>query len=168
MGTALGRWGRALAAGLVAFAVSSSASAVDAKRIAVRAFAAKGVSSGEASTLESEFCAQLDEAYRGQGFSILCSEELKSLIAHQQFAMSLGKCEDDESCTKQIVEASEAGVVISGEVSRLGDLFVVSVVAMDTATGKTKARASEKTAKVEDFVLKGLIGNLAKKIAAAK
>ena len=62
--------------------------------------------------------------------------------------------------------AAEAARVVTGEVSKLGETYLLSVSLIDAASAKVLARASEKAGKPEELLDK--VNGLAKKLAAAK
>ncbi len=132
------------------------------KRIAVRSFAAKGVDSNVAATVETSFCSAL----ANESLDVVCPDEIKALISVKQADLGLGNCDSDEECIKNIGKASDAGRVVTGEVSKLGESFIVSVAMIDSETGRVLSRASDKTPKVESLLDK--LEGLAKKLAAAK
>ena len=88
----------------------------------MRAFLAKGVEASTASTIETAFC----DALSKQSLEVVCSEDVKALFSMRQTDLGLGNCESEEECTKQVAKISEAGKVVTGEVSKLGDQYIVS------------------------------------------
>lgn len=148
------------ALGLVLAAGAANAEAKG--KIAVRAFSAKGVDAAIASTLETSFCTALSE----QGLEVMCPDEVRALVTAKQADLGLGNCESDDACLQAIAKMSEAARVVTGEVAKLGDVYIISVALIDPASGKVISRASEKTPKLEDLLDK--LAPLAKKLAAAK
>lgn len=139
--------------------VASPARAEDKKaKIAVQQFTAKGVEATVASTLETSFCNEL--ANYGD---VLCSADVKSIMQYKQLELGVGACDNEDACLAQMAEAVQAEKVVTGEVSKLGSLFIINVTLVDPASKKVLARASEKTEKVEDLLEK--LAGLAKKIA---
>lgn len=137
------------------------ASAAD--KVAVRGFNAKGVDPAIAGTLETSFCNALAE----QSMEVMCPDEMKALAGHEQIQLGVGSCaENDDACIKATAKAAEAPRVVTGEVSKLGETFIISVALIDAATGKVLARGSDKTTKLEDLLDK--LPALAKKLASAK
>lgn len=149
-------------AGVLTVALALSASAAEKKRVAVKAFAAKGVEASAASVLENEFCS----AFPTADYSILCSDDVRSLMQHKQTEMNIGKCDDDESCAQQVAKVADASLVVSGEVSRIGDLFVVNASLLDTSNNRVLGRGKASAAKLEDLINK--MGEVAKQMLAAK
>jgi TolB-like protein len=144
--------------GALAAAALLPAVALAQGKIAVQAFSAKGVDASVASTLETSFCTALSE----QGLDVICAEEVKAIVAASQRGLGFGTCEDEE-CLKNIAKAAEAARIVTGEVARLGDLFIMSVALIEPESNKVLARASERTKKVEDLLDK--LTPLAKKLA---
>ena len=143
-------------------AIGSVAQAEGKTRVAVRAFAAKGVDASVAGTVETSFCSAL----ANQSLDVVCPDDVKALISVKQADLGLGNCENDEECIKNLAKVADASKVVTGEVSKIGESFIVSVAMIDSTSGKVLARASEKTNKVEDLLEK--LEGLAKKLAAAK
>jgi TolB-like protein len=157
-------WLLAIAMLAVAGSVAQAADKAPAEktRVAVRTFAAKGVDASVAGTIETSFC----DALSKQPFDVICPDDLKALLSVKQADLGLGTCENDDDCIKSIAKLSEAKRVVTGEVSKLGDSFIVSVTMIDAESGKVLSRASDKTLKVEALLDK--LEGLAKKLGAAK
>jgi hypothetical protein len=133
----------------LALSLQSLAAHADGKtRVAVRSFVAKGVDLSIAQTLETSFCTALSDA----GYDVLCPDDVKALIASKATELGTGACENDEECVKNIVKASNAARVVNGEVSKIGDTFIISVSMIDAKSGSVVGRASEKTPKVESLL----------------
>lgn len=133
-------------------------------RVAVRSFAAKGVDAAVASTVETSFCTALAA---DRSLEVVCPDDLQALLAQRQAQFGLGGCDsNEEKCLKDLAQLSQASRIVSGEVSRVGELFVVSATLVDARSGKVLARASEKVKKVE--ALLDAVGPLAGKLAQAK
>lgn len=131
-------------------------------RVAVRSFAAKGVDLSVAQTVETSFCTALSDA----GYDVLCPDDVKALIASKATELGTGACDSDAECIQNIVKVSNAARVVSGEVSKLGDTYILSVSMIDAKTGSVVGRSSEKTNKLEGLLDK--VEPLAKKLAAGK
>lgn len=131
-------------------------------RVAVKAFAAKGVDSSVSGTIETSFCSAL----ANQSFDVLCPDDIKALIAAKQVDLGMGSCDNDDACVKSIGNIAHATKVVTGEVSKLGDSYILSVSIIDAENGKVLGRASDKTGKLEELLDK--VDGLAKKLAAAK
>lgn len=163
MGFKISRFACALAGGMLSLAAATPATAAETKpKIAVRAFAAKGVDPSTAATLETSFCTALGN----EGTDVLCPDEVKAMVSVKQQAMGFGSCDDDEACTRQISKVTDSQRVVTGEVAKLGELYIVSVTLIDAETNKVLARASDRSSKLEDLLDK--VNGLAKKLAAAK
>jgi hypothetical protein len=151
----------ALSAGIAAAADTPPAKSPG--KVAVRGFNAKGVDQSIAGTLETSFCNALAEQFP----DVICPDEMKALAGHEQIQIGVGSCaEDDQGCIAATAKAAEAARVVTGEVSKLGDTYLISVALIDAGTGKVVARGSEKTSKVEDLLDK--LPGLAKKLASVK
>ena len=143
-------------------AIATVAQAQTRTRVAVRSFAAKGVDASIAGTVETSFCNSLSN----QGFDVVCPDDVKALISVKQADLGLGNCENDDECIKNVAKVADAARVVTGEVSKLGDQFIVSVTMIDAQSGRVLGRASDNTKKVEDILDK--LDGLAKKLASAK
>ena len=145
-----------LAAGL-----SWSSLAVAAERVVVQPFSAKGVDATVASIVESSFCSALGE----EKVDALCPDALAAIMQNAQTKAGLGgNCGDeDAACLEGLAKATDARRVVTGEVSRLGDTFLVTVTLLDAGTNKVLVRATEKASKAEGLLDK--VKPLAKKIA---
>jgi len=131
-------------------------------KVAVKSFAAKGVDSSVAGTLETSFC----NALANQSMEVLCPDDLKAIISVKQTDLGMGSCDNEEECIKNIAKMSDAKRVVTGEVSKLGESFILSVAMIDAESGKVLSRASEKTSKLENLLDK--VDSLAKKLAEKK
>jgi TolB-like protein len=152
-----------VAAAAAVLVMAGPAQAEGKVKVAVRSFSAKGVDASVAGTLETSFCSAL----ANQGLDVLCPEDVKALVTAKQADLGLGNCESDEECVKAIAKVSDAARVVTGEVSKLGDAYLISVSIIDAKNGKVLGRAtSEKTNKVEDLLDR--VDGLAKKLAAAQ
>ncbi len=127
-------------------------------KIAVQQFTAKGVEATIASTLETSFCNELAEYG-----DVLCSGDVKSIMQYKQLELGVGACDNEDACLAQMAEAVQAEKVVTGEVAKLGTLFIINVTLVDPQSKKVLARASEKTEKVEDLL--GKLAALAKKVS---
>jgi TolB-like protein len=143
-------------------ALAPAARAEGKTRVAVKSFAAKGVDNSVAGTLETSFCSALSN----QSMEVLCPDDIKALISAKQAELGLGKCDSDEECVKSIANVAHAAKVVTGEVSKLGESYILSVSIIDAENGKVLTRASDKTSKLEELLDK--VEGLAKKLAAAK
>jgi TolB-like protein len=166
MRTGFPRWTLILAASAVATLAAPRAHAEEkasskSSKVAVRAFLAKGVEASTASTIETAFC----DALSKQSLEVVCSEDVKALFSMRQTDLGLGNCESEEECTKQVAKISEAGKVVTGEVSKLGDQYIVSATLIDAESSKVVGRASEKTSKLEGLLDK--LDGLAKKLVSS-
>ena len=168
MRTGIQRWkNAALAACAFAVIAAPTAQAQEkaeskSSKVAVRSFAAKGVETSVAGTIETAFC----DALSKQSLEVVCPDDVKALMSVRQTDLGLGNCDSEEECTKQVAKISEASRVVTGEVSRLGDSYIVSASMIDADSGKVLGRASEKTGKLEALLDK--LEGLAKKLVSSK
>jgi len=151
-----------LATTAAVLAIATVAQAQTKTRVAVRSFAAKGVDASTAGTVETSFC----NALSNQGFDVVCPDDVKALISVKQADLGLGNCDSDEECIKNIAKVADAGRVVTGEVSKLGDQYIISATMIDAVSGHVLGRASETTKKIDDILDR--LDSLAKKLASAK
>lgn len=154
------------AAALVAVAAALFAGGAQAEekqkpRVAVRAFAAKGVDPSVAATLETSFCTAL-----GDKVDAICPDEIKAIMGAKQIQLGTGGCANEDECLNEIAKVSNATRIVTGEVSKLGELYLISVALIEASTNKVLARATERTGKLEDLLDK--VESLATKLAAAR
>jgi TolB-like protein len=162
MRTELHRWKTLLLAACAGVLIVAPRAQAEEKstKVAVRQFGAKGVEASQAGTIETAFC----DALSKQSVEVVCSEDVKALMNIRQTDLGLGNCESEEECTKQVAKIAEASRVVTGEVSKLGDQFIVSVTMIDAESSKVVARASDKTGKIEALLDK--LEGLAKKLVS--
>lgn len=161
------RW-QTMTSGLIAaVALASWAPAAQAEdkpqvRVAVRSFSAKGLEQSTASTLETVFC----DALAKESYDVLCSEDLNAILTQRQQELGLGQCESDDDCLKSVGEIAHAAKMVTGEVSKVGDTYLISVTMIDVASGRVSSRATEKTTKLEQLLDK--VPSVAHKLATGK
>lgn len=136
--------------------------ALASERVAVQTFGATGVDPTVASVVESSFCSALQD----EKVDALCADTLTAILQNAQTRAGLGgECGDkDADCLKGIAQATDAKRVVTGEVSRLGDTFLLTITVIDAASNKVLTRVSEKAGKAEGLLDK--VKPLAKKVAA--
>lgn len=132
-----------------------------AERVVVQPFTAKGVDQNVASVIESSFCTALGE----EKVEALCPDALTAILTNAQAQAGLGgNCGDeDAACLKSLAKATDAKRIITGEVARLGDTYLVTVTLIDAGSNKVLTRATQKADKAEDLLDK--VKPLAKKLA---
>lgn len=165
MRTGIQRWKSViLGACALAMAVAPAVQAEEkaTPKVAVRTFAAKGVDASVAGTIETAFC----DALSKQSLDVVCPDDIKALMSVRQTDLGLGNCDSEEECSKQVAKIASASHVVTGEVSKLGESFIVSATMIDAESGKVVARGSEKTSKLEALLDK--LDGLAKQLASKK
>lgn len=131
-------------------------------RYAVRTFVAKGVDANVAGVVETSFC----NALSSRGLDVLCPGDVHALLTQKHAQLELGACDQkEESCLKGIAEVSKASRIVTGEVSKVGDVFQVSVSVVDPAQQRVVTRASERANRVEKLL--EVVGVVAGKISGA-
>lgn len=129
-------------------------------RYAVRTFVAKGVDANVAGVIETSFC----NALSNRGLDVLCPGDVQALLTQKHAQLELGACDQkEEACLKGIAEVSNASRIVTGEVSKVGDVFQVSVSVVDPGHQRVVTRASERANRVEKLL--EAVEPLAKKIA---
>lgn len=117
-------------------------------RVAVRSIGAKGVEASAAATIEGLLCSAIAD----QSFDVVCPSDIEALMQNKAQAVSFGASCDSDDCLDQIAKIADAKKIVVGELSRLGDTFVLSLSLVDPAGDKVVNRASEKAAKLEEFL----------------
>ena len=156
------KWMTRMLASAAAAGLSWGGVAAAAEKVAVQAFQAKGVDQTVASIVESSFCSALSE----EKVDAMCPDALAALMQSAQLNAGMGgTCGDEDAkCIEGLAKAADASRIATGQVSRLGDTFLLTVTLIDAGSKKVLVRATEKAGKAEDLLDK--VKPLAKKVAA--
>lgn len=142
--------------------VSLGTVAQAAERVVVQSFGATGVEQSVASVVESSFCSALQE----EKVDALCADALTAILQNAQTRAGMGgECGDkDAGCLKGLAQATDAKRIVTGDVSRLGNTFLLTITVIDAESNKVLVRASQKAGKAEGLLDK--VKPLAKQVAA--
>lgn len=123
----------------VVLAAAEPQAAAEKPRLFVATLAAQGVDPTEAAAFTDAIGATL--ASRGL-FRVITTKDLESLLGAERQKQLLGVCEADPSaCSQSAADAVTARFVLSGQLSRLGTAYQLSLQMVDTEKGQAVARA---------------------------
>ncbi|MBK7857385.1 MAG: hypothetical protein IPJ65_01930 [Archangiaceae bacterium] len=123
----------------VVLAAAEPQAAAEKPRLFVATLAAQGVDPTEAAAFTDAIGATL--ASRGL-FRVITTKDLESLLGAERQKQLLGVCEADPSaCSQNAADAVTARFVLSGQLSRLGTAYQLSLQMVDTEKGQAVARA---------------------------
>lgn len=106
---------------------------------------AEGVEAHEASAVSTAACHALAKS---KAHDVLCGDDLRNMMQFGALAASFDGCAD-ESCYAGMAKALEARFVVSGKVTKLGKLYVLSLSMFDTERGKPSGRTEIKADTIE-------------------
>jgi hypothetical protein len=138
-----------LTAGLLALAAVAAPGPAEAKgdKLLLQDLVAEGVEPHEASALSTAACNALAKSDKHE---VLCGDDLRNMMRFGALAASFDGCAD-EACYAGMAKALQARFVVSGKVSRLGKVFVLSLSMFDTTTNKPAGRSEIKASSVEQL-----------------
>lgn len=110
---------------------------------------AEGVEAHEASALSTAACHALAEYPK---YDVMCGDDLRSMMQFGALAASFDGC-SDETCYAGIAKALDARFVVSGKVTKLGKLYVLTLSMFDTKTNKPAGRTEIKADALEKLHL---------------
>jgi hypothetical protein len=112
--------------------------ATDRPRLFVTALSAQGVTPEEAQAMTDAVVATLSQ--RGL-FEIVSTKDLETALGAERQKQLLGVCESDPSaCAQGVGQAITARFVLSGQLSRLGSAYQLSLQMVDTQKNQSVAR----------------------------
>ncbi len=120
------------------------------QRVVALEFAAEGIKKTDASSLESSFCHEL---FNAPGVELLCPGDLAGIVEFKELQVMTGEC-DDGSCLSKIAEKTNAHKIITGKISKVGKMFMVSVNIADGESGDITTRIQQQvdSEKLEDLL----------------
>jgi TolB-like protein len=128
-----------LAAFAAVLLLGAESPAVDKPRLFVASLTAVGVEPAEASAFTDAVVNSLSERSL---FKVITTKDLESLLGAERQKQLLGVCErDPTACSQGAAEAVTARFVLSGQLSRLGSAYQLSLQMVDTEKGQAVARA---------------------------
>ncbi len=140
-----------LAAALVALIGSTAFSADDnAKaRLFVNEISGQGVTPAQASAFTDAVVSSLSN--RGL-FEVISTRDMQALLGAERQKQITGVCAADESqCAKDVTQLLAARFVITGQLSRIGTAFQLTLQAVDSIAGKPLGRSTRFSGSFEDL-----------------
>ncbi len=130
--------------------VTKTAKADDLPRVIVKQFSGKGLDANSVSTLADSFCAKLENFNKAQLF---CPGDLGKLLKHKEMQLSFGECQEGD-CLAKVGEQTQADLFILGNISKVGEVFVVQILLANGKTGEVTTRIEHQvdSGKVEDLL----------------
>lgn len=138
----------AVAAILAAIGTASPAAAAKSKML-LQDLEPQGVSEGEAAVLTTSTCVALAKSSTRD---VLCGDDLRAMMRFGAMSATFKGCEG-EACFANLARALKARFVVSGTVSKLGAVFVLSLSNFDTKLGRTVGRSEVKAPTLEKLQL---------------
>lgn len=137
----------AMAGLLVAAATTSAHAKKTGAKLLLQDLKAKGVSAHEASAVSTAACHALA---KHQQYDVLCGDDLRNMMQFGALSATFNGC-DDETCYAGMARALKARYVVSGTVTKLGKLFMLSLSMFDTKTNKPAGRTTIKAETLEQL-----------------
>jgi hypothetical protein len=129
-------------------------------KVVMRPFSVQGIAPEEVAGVENKFCAEVARCKKVQ---LVCAEDLKILLQHQQELINFGTCEEQE-CMAKFANAVAADLIVQSSVSKVGASFVMTTNVVDGKTGAVKKRFSEDVGSGKPEDLLGVAATLAEKV----
>jgi TolB-like protein len=118
-------------------------------RLFVAELAAQGVAPGQAAAFTDAVVAALSQ--RGL-FEVVGNRELQTLLGMQRQRELLGICETNpEQCARDVANSLAARLVLSGQLSRIGSAFQLTLQTVDTQKGQPVARSTRLSGSAEEL-----------------
>jgi len=118
-------------------------------RIFVTDVAAVDVTAAQASAFTDAVVAALTN--RGL-FEVVSSRDVQTLLGAERQRQLLGACSDDDGrCAKDVSDLLNARFVLSGQLSKVGSAFQLTLQAVDTAKSKPVGRATRLSGTVDEL-----------------
>ena len=142
--------GRFTCALIMLCAVASFAADEDKKaRLFVNDISGQGVTPAQASAFTDAVVASLSE--RGL-FEVVSTRDVQTLLGAERQKQLVGVCDADESqCSKDITQLLNARFVVTGQLSRVGSAFQLTLQAVDSQAGKPLGRSTKFSGTFEDL-----------------
>ena len=138
----------ATVAAFAVMTIGTSASAAAPKTL-LQDLKSQGVTDAEAAVITNSTCLALTKTGR---YDVLCGDDLRSLLRYGALASRFESCRAD-GCFGKMAEALKARFVVSGAVSRLGEVYVLSLTMFDTKKTRAVGRAEVKAPTLEKLQL---------------
>lgn len=118
-------------------------------RLAVLRIQPQGVSPDQANAFTDAIVAALT----GRGlFDVISSRDVETVLGAERQKQLLGVCDTNpESCGTSLGDALATSFVLSGQLSRVGSAFQLSLTTVDTAKGRAIARSNRISSSLEEL-----------------
>lgn len=102
------------------------------------------------------------------GYDIASADDVQQLLSTQQAKQRSG-CTEDEACLEELTRKSNADLVVSGSVGKLGESYVLSLLLVDPKTMAGARRAFGTAQRLEDLprIVTSVVGNMIQSSAPA-
>jgi len=136
-----------------AFAQNAAAPATEKKaeppKLAVNELTGKGVDADAVSTLTEVLCTELSNSGK---YGVMCSGDLKAILASSQQEALLGTC-DDEDCFAKMGQLVNAPFVLTGSIGKIQNKHIITLNITDTENKSVIKRISYECS---DDLIKGI------------
>jgi hypothetical protein len=126
--------------------LSSTGGAIEKTSVAVYDFVAKNVSQSESDVISEIF---RNDIAKSNLLRVLNKTDMKDIMKEQAFQYT--GC-TDSSCAVELGKILSVRVIITGSVIKVGETYVLDVLATDVESGIIKSSIRTKFAKVEEFL----------------
>jgi hypothetical protein len=121
----------------VAFMPASWADNDQKRKLVVDQIASKGVEENTVAALSDVLCGYIAE--NSTTWNVLCTEDVKSILAAKENALLLGSC-SNAACLKEMGALLQADLVLNGSVGKVGRTYLFNLSILDVANSVTFAR----------------------------
>ncbi|MDX2012376.1 MAG: hypothetical protein SFW67_19425 [Myxococcaceae bacterium] len=116
-------------------------------RLAVTALEAQGVTPAQAAAVTDAVVAALSE--RGL-FDVISARDIATALSAERQKQLLGVCESDaDACNSSLGEVLSAPFIVSGQLSRIGTAFQLTLQTFDVVKGRPAGRANRVASSLE-------------------
>ena len=91
------------------------------------------------------------EASRRPGVEVRSSADIRAVLGFEAERQLLS-CEDDGACMAELAGALGVDFILTSEVTRIGETFVVTLNLLDSASGRAHSRASQRVQREADLI----------------
>ena len=109
--------------------------------------ASKGLDENTVAALSDVLCGYIAE--NSATWNVLCTEDVKSILAAKENALLLGSC-SNASCLKEMGTLLQADLVLNGSVGKVGQTYLFNFSILDVANSVTFARVHHSAKADED------------------
>ena len=117
------------------------------RKLVVDQIASKGVEESTVGALSDVLCGYIAE--NSSNWNVLCTEDVKSILAAKENALLLGSC-GDAACLKEMGTLLQADLVLNGSIGKVGQTYLFNFSILDVANSITFARVHHSAKPEED------------------